>query len=166
MKYCLLLFVSSFAATTVMAAEAPTPGTGGHLAPASSLVKAPASRNERIQVSSEGASLVRDGESSPLRKGVTLTDGTSVAPNGDIIRADGSPLRLRAGEWLDLDGQVCSPEHAPAPARVTSPAGMVSSRGTESVSQAAADLGEAEAKRRTDAAISEAISAAPNNSAK
>jgi hypothetical protein len=114
MKYSLLLFVSSLAATTVMAAEAPTPGTGGHLAAASSLVKAPASRYERIQVSSEGASLVRDGESSPLRKGVTLTDGTIVAPNGEILRADGSPVTLRAGEWLDLDGQVCSPEHAPA----------------------------------------------------
>jgi hypothetical protein len=97
---------------------------------------------------------------------VTLIDGTRVAPSGEILRADGTPLTLRAGEWLDLDGQVSKPDRASTPARVTSATGMVSSRGTESISQAAADVGEAEAKRRTDAAVAEAVSAAPNNTAK
>ena len=120
----------------------------------------------RIQVTPRGAVLVRDGKAAALQKQVTLTDGTTIQPDGAISRADGTTLKLAEGEWLDVNGAVGHGASPKSPAPVTGAAGVMSSKGTDSVSQAGLDQGTAEAERRTKQAIDEAVTAAPNNSAK
>jgi hypothetical protein len=67
---------------------------------------------------------------------------------------------------LDLHGVVSNAANSAGTAPVSGPAGVVSAKGTDSISQAGLELGTAEAERRTNAAIDEAVTAAPNQSAK
>jgi hypothetical protein len=126
----------------------------------------PSPAGDRITVSAQTASLVRDGKVSALRKEIKLTNGTTVKPDGQILRPDGTPLTLGTGEWLDVDGTVCDGARPAAAPSTPKPDDVANSAGTESTSQAGADLGAAEAKRRTKAAIDEAIVAAPTSAAK
>jgi hypothetical protein len=119
-----------------------------------------------FQASPGGFVLLRDGTSSEFGKTITLKDGTTVAPDGRILRPDGTAVKLAVGEWLNVDGVVCSPAHPAPVASVTSAAGVLSFQGTKSVSQAGLDLGLAEAERRTKAAIDEAVATAPGHPAK
>ena len=46
--------------------------------------------------------VVRNGEETPMQEEITMSDGTRVLPNGQLLLTDGTARMLRDGETLDL----------------------------------------------------------------
>lgn len=47
--------------------------------------------------------LMRNGEEMPMEEEMTMSDGTRVMPNGQVITSDGTARMMREGETLTMD---------------------------------------------------------------
>lgn len=47
--------------------------------------------------------MLRNGEEMPMEEEMTMSDGTRVMPNGQILMADGTARMMREGETLTVD---------------------------------------------------------------
>lgn len=47
--------------------------------------------------------VMRNGEERPLEEEVTLSDGTKVMPNGQVLMTDGTARMMREGETMTMD---------------------------------------------------------------
>ena len=47
--------------------------------------------------------VLRNGEEMPMEEEMTMSDGTRVMPNGQILMADGTARMMREGETLTMD---------------------------------------------------------------
>lgn len=52
---------------------------------------------------------MRNGNLQPIEGEMTLSDGTRVMPNGQIVMANGTARRLAEGETMNMDGQMAGP---------------------------------------------------------
>ena len=53
--------------------------------------------------------VLRDGEEMPMEEEMTMSDGTKVMPNGQVIMANGTARMMAEGETLSMDGQIPDP---------------------------------------------------------
>jgi hypothetical protein len=49
--------------------------------------------------------VMRNGEASPMGEQLTLSDGTRVMPNGQVLMANGTARMMREGETMTIDRQ-------------------------------------------------------------
>lgn len=47
--------------------------------------------------------LLRNGEEMPLEEEMTMSDGTRVMPNGQVVMPDGTARMMREGETITMD---------------------------------------------------------------
>jgi len=53
--------------------------------------------------------VLRGGEEMPMEEEMTMSDGTKVNPNGQIIMANGTARMMAEGETISMDGQMPDP---------------------------------------------------------
>jgi|GEM_PF-1394400 hypothetical protein len=53
--------------------------------------------------------VLRGGEEMPMEEEMTMSDGTKVNPNGQIIMANGTARMMAEGETISMDGQMADP---------------------------------------------------------
>ena len=47
--------------------------------------------------------VLRNGEETPMQEEMTMSDGTRVMPNGQLLMADGTARMMREGETITMD---------------------------------------------------------------
>lgn len=169
---CGLVSVSLFAQTDDSAASAAS--SGGVTSPTATELALPGPvatsqhQHDGITLLAGKVMITRNGVTSPLDKEMTLPNGIHVRPDGSMIGMDSAPLALRADQTLGFDGNITPRQTTTAPPQSAAAAevGGAKAGGTAAVNQAAAELGEAEAQRRTKVAIDTAAAPDPNSSAK
>jgi hypothetical protein len=55
--------------------------------------------------------ITRDGKTMPMEEELTMTDGTRVLPNGQLLMADGTARLMDEGESLMLQGEPAGAEN-------------------------------------------------------
>ncbi len=53
--------------------------------------------------------VLRNGEEMPIEEEMTMSDGTKVMPNGQVIMGNGTARMMAEGETLSIDGQIPDP---------------------------------------------------------
>jgi hypothetical protein len=53
---------------------------------------------------------IRNDEEMPLEEEITMSDGTKVMPNGQMLMADGTTRMMQEGESLTVDRSTKDPE--------------------------------------------------------
>ena len=62
-------------------------------------------QEDRIMMKDGKVMIMRNGEMMPMEEGMTLSDGTRVMPNGQILMAE--------GETMNMDGQMVDVANMP-----------------------------------------------------
>lgn len=54
--------------------------------------------------------VVRGGETMPMKEEMTMSDGTKVMPNGQVLMANGTARMMQEGETMTMSHQSTDPE--------------------------------------------------------
>lgn len=103
-----LAMTSSVFASTVSASSAPV-STPAISAPAvSGPTAATRSRTPNYYVMMKHGRLIEvsHGKRNSVKKDITLTNETTIHPNGAIDAGSGQNLRLREGQYITMDGKI------------------------------------------------------------
>ena len=110
MKKLLLLF---FAFTLVGTVSAQDTMPVGKNSTEKKAQKPPNKRKDMVMMKNGSMVMLKDGEWMPMKKKMTLNNGTKVKPDGSVTFSDGTKMTMQNADRIDIDGTLILGKRSP-----------------------------------------------------